>query len=389
MDNWLSKITGSIKGILIGLILFVASIGVLYWNEGRVDLSGIADKATEISATEQSTEAEGQLVSVSGTLTTESLLGDTYLQPANYVAVSRKVEMYAWTEESETTSKTTDGKNYVDAEGNETSTAEKTYVYKKVWTSSPKKSSSFQYPAEHQNPTMPLESEMKHVESAKVGIYEIDIAKAQLPAFKEVALNDANTILDEGVLTEDEDEGTQYFADFNDIAPTLESNQYIFKGFGTLEEPEVGDIRISYTALPADQDITVFGQLNGTKITPYIGDKNSKLYRVFDGTRDESLSQMSTEHTQSTWGLRILGFILMWISLGMLLGPISAVLDFVPLVGDISRSAIGIATFIVAAVLSTVVIWISMVLHNLIALIVVVLLIIGGILFFLKQKGQK
>lgn len=391
MENWFSKIAGSLKGILIGVVLFVVSIGLLYWNEGRVDFSNIAEKAVTINATEQNTEAQNELVSVSGTLKTENLLGDTYLQPANYIAISRKVEVYAWTETSESKSKTTNGENYVDAEGENDTAAEKTYIYKKEWTSNPKESSSFHFPAEHQNVGKPIENEMKHVDNATVGIYEVDVAKANLPAFKDVTLNDANTILDEGVLTEDEDdegESTAYYADFEDIAPSLEGN-YIFKGFGTIDAPEIGDIRISYSALSAHQDVTVFGQLNGTKITPYIGDKNSKLYRVFNGTRDESLSQMSSEHTQSTWGLRALGFILMWVSLGMLLGPLSALLDFIPLVGDLSKSVIGIATFIVAGILSTLVVLISMILHNIFAIIAVVIIIIGGILFFLKQKEAK
>jgi len=43
------RIINSIKGVVIGLILFVVSFGLLYWNEGRVDLSNIAKTATEIS----------------------------------------------------------------------------------------------------------------------------------------------------------------------------------------------------------------------------------------------------------------------------------------------------------------------------------------------------
>lgn len=394
MQNWFSKLTGSIQGILFGIVLFVVSIGLLYWNEGRVDLSGIADKALTISPTQQSQEAQEQLISLSGKIETDDLLGDTYLQPGNYIAVRRTVEMYAWEESSQTQPKTTDGENYIDVDGSESgsgTTEEKTYVYNKIWTSSPKDSSKFKFPAQHQNPQKPLADSTVTVGNAKIGLYSVDVEKAQLPSLEDVSLNEGNTVLDEGVLTEDEEteDGMAYYADFADIAPTLENDTYIFKGFGTLDAPEVGDIRIRYSALPADQEVTVFGQLNGTSITPYIGEKNSKLYRIFSGTRDESLSQMSTEHTQSTWGLRILGFILMWVSLGMLLGPISAVLDFVPLVGSISRSAIGIATFIVAAILSTVVVWISMVLHNIVALIIAIIVIVGGVLLFLKQKGKK
>lgn len=392
MQNWFSKLTGSIQGILFGIVLFVVSIGLLYWNEGRVDLSSIADKALTLNPTEQSQKAQEQLVSLSGKIETDDLLGDAYLQPGNYIAVRRTVEMYAWEESSQTQSKTTEGENYIDADGSQSgsgSTEEKPYVYNKVWTSNPKDSSKFKFPVQHQNPQKQLADTTVTVGNAKIGLYNINVGKAQLPSFDDVSLNEGNTILNEGLLTEDEEDGMAYYADFGDIAPTLESDKYIFKGFGTLENPEIGDMRISYSTMPADQEVTVFGQLNDTNITPYIGEKNSTLYRIFSGTRDESLSQMSTEHTQSTWGIRILGFILMWVSLGMLLGPISTALDFVPLVGNISRSAIGIATFIVAAILSIIVIWISMVLQNIVTLIIAIIVIIGGILFFLKQKSTK
>ncbi|HMR01212.1 MAG TPA: TMEM43 family protein, partial [Candidatus Gracilibacteria bacterium] len=192
----------------------------------------------------------------------------------------------------------------------------------------------------------------------------------------------------EGELMMDDDEEMMYFDNFEDIAPTLESNKYIFKGFGTLETPEVGDVRISYSVVPSNQQVTAFGQQSGTELSTFVGPKNTNLYRIFSGTHEESLSKMTTEHSQSTWGLRILGFFLMWVSLGMLLGPISTVLDFVPLVGDLSKSVIGIATFIVAAVVSTVVVFVSMILHNIVALILVALLVIGVVVMVLRQKAQ-
>ena len=71
-----SRIMKSIKGIFIGILLFVISFGVLYWNEGRVDLSKIAETAIEISADAEDVSASGQLVSVSGTIKTDETLGD-------------------------------------------------------------------------------------------------------------------------------------------------------------------------------------------------------------------------------------------------------------------------------------------------------------------------
>jgi len=379
MQDWLSKIGGSIKGILIGLILFVISIGVLYWNEGRVDLSNVASNAVEISATSSPTDLKTKFISVTGQLTTNEQLQDDYLKAGDYIALQRNVEVYAWEEKAETKTQTS-----TNEETNSTST-EKTYTYNKAWISSPADSTKFKFPEKHKNPTKQMQDKRIVSQNAKIGIYNIDPNKAQLPSFNTVTLTTENTVLSEGKLTEDEDNGINYYENFEDIAPTLEGN-YIFKGFGTIDKAEIGDIRVSYTSLSANQEVTIFGELNGTKISPYIGEKNSKVYRIFNSTRTESLAQMSGEHKTATWGLRILGFILMWVGLGMLFGPITTILDFIPLVGDLSKSVIGIITFIAAAILSTLIIWISMIMHSIIAIILVIIIV--GIIVSTIMKSK-
>ena len=34
-ESWLSRIGGAIKGVVIGLVLFIAAFPFLFWNEGR------------------------------------------------------------------------------------------------------------------------------------------------------------------------------------------------------------------------------------------------------------------------------------------------------------------------------------------------------------------
>ncbi len=65
------RIVNSIKGVVIGLILFVVSFGLLYWNEGRVDLSNIAKTATEISSAIVNTDSTWRSVEL-GVLHTSS-----------------------------------------------------------------------------------------------------------------------------------------------------------------------------------------------------------------------------------------------------------------------------------------------------------------------------
>jgi hypothetical protein len=99
-----NRIVNSLKGVVIGLILFVASFGLLYWNEGRVDLSTIAKTATEISSATVSTDPSlrGKLVSTTGVVNSNQVIGDNlFLNPDKFIAAEREVEMYSWKEESE------------------------------------------------------------------------------------------------------------------------------------------------------------------------------------------------------------------------------------------------------------------------------------------------
>jgi len=34
-EGWFSRIVGSLKSVLVGLVLFLASFPLLWWNEGR------------------------------------------------------------------------------------------------------------------------------------------------------------------------------------------------------------------------------------------------------------------------------------------------------------------------------------------------------------------
>jgi hypothetical protein len=88
---------------------------------------------------------------------------------------------------------------------------------------------------------------------------------------------------------------------------------------------------------------------------------------------------MNSEYTVITWILRLVGFLMMWIGLSMLFGPITAVLDVLPFLGNIAEGMIGAVTFVVAFILSAITILISIILHNILVMIIVLALLVGGI----------
>lgn len=362
--SWGSRILNSIKGVLIGFLMFIISFWVLYSNEGRVDLSKIAKTAVEIKATSKApAEANNQLISTTDVLKSDEKIGDTFLKKGNYISIERNVEMYAWQEETQSKSQKNIG-------GSETT--ETTYTYKKEWTSNPDNSSNFKKIEGHQNPQMTLNNNSIKVINAEIGMYDVDMNQLTLPQHKNIQLNNNNVILE------------------NDLK--LANDQYLFKGSGSINSPEIGAIRVSYSVIHNPLDTaTIFGKLDTTnqKISPYYGTKNTKLYRVFEGARDTAISTMKTEHTILTWILRGVGFALMWFGLMALFGPISVFLDVLPIFGSISKAGIGLITFLVSLVLSIITILVSIIVHNLIALVVVILGIIIGTIWYLKNKRKK
>ena len=91
--GWFSRIGGSIKGIFVGFLLFIASFIVLFWNEGRADLSRVAERATEFPASEQADAAlDGTLVAASGILSTDDEVSDgKYLAQGPYLSLHRSI----------------------------------------------------------------------------------------------------------------------------------------------------------------------------------------------------------------------------------------------------------------------------------------------------------
>jgi hypothetical protein len=350
-------------GILIGIVLIIASIGVLFTNEGRVDLSKIARSAAEVTSTKADTDPalNGKLVSASGPLSSNQLLGDDlYLKPGRYILVERKVEMYSWAEQKQSKKKKELG-------GSETE--EITYDYKKGWTENPAPAGDFKYPEGHENPEKAQESSRGNVSEAKVGDYDIDPSMINFPAPASLKLNEQKVDLKPGAV--------------------LASARYIFVGRGTINAPQVGDLRISYYAIPEAAKVTVFGKLSDNTIVSYLDAKNNKLYRMFYGSRDDAIAAMQSEYKTMVWVMRIVGFIMMWIGLSLIFEPLSVLLDILPILGSINRFVFGVITFTASFVVSLIIIIVSIIVHNLIVLLLVLLLAAGLTFWYLSQKKKK
>ena len=150
------RLGDSLKGILFGLVVFIAGFPLLFWNEGRNVIRANALKEAEAAMVEAEydnvdSSLEGKVVHVSGMATTDEILQDGLLPiAANAISLIREVQMYQWLEESKSETKK--------KVGGSTDTVT-TYSYTKDWVSHPVDSSRFQE-AGHQNPPeFPLQDE--------------------------------------------------------------------------------------------------------------------------------------------------------------------------------------------------------------------------------------
>ena len=322
----------------------LGAFAVVWFNEGRVDLSVIAARSIALTGDQYLPENEGELVAVSDRITSSELLGDPpFLQPQSAIQLNRKAEMYAWSES-----------------GSE----EDGYSYNKVWTENPANSDSFEFRQGHENPPMRVTSEQFVVSDAEIGRFELNTNDIFFRQLEPLTIN-------EGMLAG---------------SGTLFGNTIYF-GEGSATEPRIGDIRLTYDVFPANRFSTVFGQQSETRIITYREDE-TLLYRAYPTDREGGIAALRTEYVTALWGTRIGGLFMFWFGLLMILAPIRQIMGSIPLLGKAGNFVIGLVTFAVAFVVWLVTLIIAIILHNLIALLIV-LLLVGGVGYFFWSQQQK
>ncbi len=340
------RLIGSIGGVLIGLVIFIVSFVVLFNTEGRTDYSKVAEKAVGAGQS----AAEDSFVYATGELKTDAPVGDDYLVAGNYAALRRNVETYAWEEDVET------DENDV-----------KYYTYDTVWVKEPADSNEFNDKRGHENYPPEIKDLDVYAENAFVGEYEIDPKKVRWPGYEKVSLKEDMFVLD----------------DFSQVA-----DDFLFRGYGTLQEPEVGDIRINWSAVTPGEKATVFGRPDGKKMEAHHGENEKGLYRVFWGTNDDAVSVLKNEYKTAGWTWRIIGFFIMWMGLMLIFNPLSVAFEALPLVSKLGKSAVMAITFLAALILTTVTTTVSMVLHNPFGIAAIVIAVVGAAYFVMMKKQQ-
>jgi hypothetical protein len=369
--GFLGNMMNSIIAVPIGILLFLASFAVLFMNEGRTNWAKIAETSVVADAASAS-GFDGQFVSVTGALTSTETVGDPeFVAPGPYLALDREVEVYAWVEKT-----TTETRDKVGG-GTETTT---TYSYELEWTSSVPSSANFRE-AGHDNPPQRHQSASYRVAQATVGAWPFAIADAVggtggvfdggghgIPGASAIAASQLQRI---------------------GIAATgaIDGN-YIYLNGATPGSPRLGDHRLSFRALAQGGTATAFAQAQGGRLVPAPADGDNTMLRVLNGDRNTAIAALLTEYKMKGWLFRVLGFLMMWFGMQMVFAPLHALAGILPFIKKGTKFIIGLITFFLAGLLTSITVLVSMVLHSWIA-IAVTLLLFGGIVGFLWSRRSK
>ncbi len=370
-QSWFSRLGGAVKGILVGLVLFLIAFPLLFWNEGRSvkrhktlqEGSGIV---ISVPSEKVDSANEGDLVHLSGLATTKETLSDPVFGiSANAIKLKRKAEMYQWEEKTSSTEETKLGG------GTETKT---TYSYNKVWSSWLINSSNFKRTSGHENPkTMPYESKELVAEHVTLGAFRLPQSiVSKISGFAPLTIAESAPL------------------------PNIQSAkvQRMEKGYylgNDINHPEIGDMRISFQVLKP-MDTSVVAQQIKDSLEPYQSSQGGSIELVASGivSSGAMFEKAEQDNVIMTWLIRLGGFILMFAGLKMALNLLSVLADVVPLFGNIVAAGTGIITFLITGLLSLITIAIAWLVYRPLIGITLLAAAIGfGILGFTKLRAAK
>jgi hypothetical protein len=331
--NPLERIAQSFAGVVVGVLLIPASFVLLFWNEGRAvktarSLEEGAAAVVSIDAARVDPAREGALVHLSGEATTDEVLADPAFAVSEHALLfHRRVSVYQWEEDEDTKDKET------------------TYRYRKVWSEDLIDSSDFAHPGGHQNPTdKPFADETVRAEHPTLGAFRLSASLVdKIDAFRTAPVTGA--AVPEPLRERLQQVGSELYSGPDPA------------------QPQIGDARIRFEYV-APQVVSVIGRQTGDSFEPYPTKAGRRLEMLSLGTSsaEAMFAQAQADNRQLTWILRAAGVVALWIGLMLVVGPLSAIAAFVPILGEMVGAALALVSVVVALALSAVVVgvaWVS------------------------------
>ncbi len=371
--SWLERLKQSVGGMVFGLVLIVAMVIMLFWNEGRAvqtarSLAEGAGLVSSVSSVSVEPANEGKLIHLTGPVTASAPVADAeFSVSAAGLQLMRRVEMYQWVEKSTTEKK-------VELGGSETQVTK--YSYEMQWSEFPQDSSKFNEADAHANPPMAIERQTFGVVTATLGGWSLDSA----------VIDRIGGSRDFAVPAE-QAEAVQQAIGAGIRASVVEGKIYL--GVNP-SQPSLGDYRVSYQYVPLDT-ISVVGRQRGTGIADYQTESGDKLLIVHNGSVSaaEMFDAAASSNSTMTWAMRIAGIALLVLGFSSVFGPLSVAASVLPFLGSILAFGTGIIAAIAGVSLGSLTIAVAWFFYRplvALAIIAVGAAIGGGLLFLAKRR---
>lgn len=438
-ESWGSRLGNALKGILVGLGLFVASIALLWWNEGRAvkTAQALTEGAENVQAVESNAKIdsamEGQLVHMSGDAKTDETMTDSKFGISlPGIHLTRKVEYYQWEEEKHT-------EEHKNTGGSVTKTT--TYTYEKNWVSRPINSSNFKEAGHNNFVSFSVDDAEQSAKNVKFGAFKLsDSQISRIPANEELDLSDrefpeeltARTALEgntlyigaaatpamvaaakaEAARRKAEAEAAAAAANGTAVeapaaetpapeaaTPAVEPAPAVVNGVPVQADmplttadpgnPQIGDVRITWHYAGPEQVVSLVAVQKGNTFVSYVAKSSGykvNLFAMGIKSAEEMFQDAQDANVMMTWILRFVGWFAMFLGLRMVLAPISVVADVLPFLGNIAETGISFVCFIVASVISLIVIAIAWLFYRPILGICLIAAIVGLVGWYKKRQ---
>jgi hypothetical protein len=399
-------------GFLVGLVFFAASTFLLWWNEGEAvavytSLKEARDAVVALPEGKRaSTANKGSLVHVVGPTSGDTLAdADFGVVYPNAVRLKRTSETYQWVEKQH--------KRRIREDEHRTR-VETSYTYDTRWKEGVVRSSQFAYPEGHRNPRpSPFDSRTYVANEVGVGdgfvlsptlVDELDrmhnVRLLPLGASgstggegweprdpRQIAGRGgdgdvgcpADKHRGKGILDDDDDDDAD---DDDEDQYALEARlpempvavvkplpdgwrirggvAYAGSEVAHASSPLVGDRRVRFTAVPGKQTVSVLAKQgkNGS-LRPWTSPSGREVAIVSHGrvTPEEMITSAERANAWKTWGLRLLGFIVMIVGSMLIVSPVQEIVSYlrwIPLVGGFAAGIVNLGIS-AAAVTATIV----------------------------------
>ncbi len=269
-QSWLSRLGGAIKGVLVGVLLFIVSFPLLWWNEGRavhtaMGLKEAGGSVVSVSADKLDPSQDKKLVYTTGMATTTETISDPQFGISETaIKLRRNVSMYQWTEKQSTEEVKKFGG------GTEKKT---TYSYEKGWSDKAIDSKKFKQPVNHSNPAMHYDPQTLTAKLVTIGAMKLSAGlKEQMNGFEAIALDDKRK---DNLPEECRKQAV------------LEQNQFYLPGDATQAavdpaNPAIGDLRISFEVVrPAE--VSIMARPIGDTLEPWQSSTGTTIEKLVSG----------------------------------------------------------------------------------------------------------